>query len=109
MLWHLAFNQLPKINEQLVTEREDIFFGAEFDASAGTHKLPDDTVRRMRSWPRWQRPMSWRKGRWRQRSDTWGWRNGRRRQCRTANAGSSRFCSASSGCCMPASAVTPWQ
>ena len=45
MLWHLAFNQLPKINEQLVTGREDIFFGAEFDASAGTHKLPDDTVR----------------------------------------------------------------
>jgi pimeloyl-ACP methyl ester carboxylesterase len=45
MLWHLAFNQLPKINEQLVTGREDIFFGAEFDASAGTNKLPDDTVR----------------------------------------------------------------
>src|ERR1700746_1886069 len=45
MLWHLAFNQLPKINEQLVTGREDIFFGAEFDASAGTHKLPDDAVR----------------------------------------------------------------
>src|SRR6476660_4268884 len=40
-LWHLAFNQLPAINEQLVTGREDIFFGAEFDASAGTHKLPD--------------------------------------------------------------------
>jgi pimeloyl-ACP methyl ester carboxylesterase len=45
MLWHLAFNQLPEINEQLVTGREEIFFGAEFDASAGTHKLPDDTVR----------------------------------------------------------------
>jgi pimeloyl-ACP methyl ester carboxylesterase len=44
-LWHLAFNQLPKINEQLVTGREDIFFGAEFDASAGTHKLPDDSVK----------------------------------------------------------------
>jgi pimeloyl-ACP methyl ester carboxylesterase len=44
-LWHLAFNQLPKINEQLVTGREEIFFGAEFDASAGTNKLPDDTVR----------------------------------------------------------------
>jgi pimeloyl-ACP methyl ester carboxylesterase len=44
-LWHLAFNQLPKINEQLVTGREDIFFGAEFDASAGTHKLPDAVVR----------------------------------------------------------------
>jgi pimeloyl-ACP methyl ester carboxylesterase len=46
MLWHLAFNQLPgKVNEALVTGREDIFFGAEFDASAGTHKLPDETVR----------------------------------------------------------------
>ena len=45
MLWHLAFNQLPQINEQLVTGREDIFFGAEFDASAGTHKLPDYAVR----------------------------------------------------------------
>ena len=45
MLWHLAFNQLPTINEQLVTGREDIFFGAEFDASAGTHKLPGDTVK----------------------------------------------------------------
>src|SRR5262245_45831979 len=44
-LWHLAFNQRPKINEQLVTGREDIFFGAEFDASAGTHKLPGDVVR----------------------------------------------------------------
>jgi pimeloyl-ACP methyl ester carboxylesterase len=44
-LWHLAFNQLPAINEQLVTGREDIFFGAEFDASAGTHKLPDDAVK----------------------------------------------------------------
>src|SRR5215472_7516255 len=45
MLWHLAFNQLPKINEQLVTGREDIFFGAEFDASAGMNKLPDYVVR----------------------------------------------------------------
>ena len=44
-LWHLAFNQLPKVNEQLVAGREDIFFGAEFDASAGTNKLPDDAVR----------------------------------------------------------------
>jgi pimeloyl-ACP methyl ester carboxylesterase len=44
-LWHLAFNQLPKINEQLVTGREEIFFGAEFDASAGTSKLPGYAVR----------------------------------------------------------------
>ena len=44
-LWHLAFNQLPAVNEQLVTGREEIFFGAEFDASAGTNKLPNDAVR----------------------------------------------------------------
>jgi pimeloyl-ACP methyl ester carboxylesterase len=44
-LWHLAFNQLPaEVNEQLVRGREDIFFGAEFAASAGTNKLPDDAV-----------------------------------------------------------------
>jgi pimeloyl-ACP methyl ester carboxylesterase len=36
---------LPDINEQLVTGREDIFFGAEFDASAGTSKLPADVVK----------------------------------------------------------------
>ena len=45
-LWHLMFNQLPaEVNEALVTGREEIFFGAEFDASAGTHKLPADAVR----------------------------------------------------------------
>ena len=44
-LWHLAFNQLPaEVNEALVRGREEIFFGAEFDASAGTKKLPDETV-----------------------------------------------------------------
>jgi pimeloyl-ACP methyl ester carboxylesterase len=45
-LWHLTFNQLPaEVNEQLVRGREAIFFGAEFAASAGTNKLPDDAVR----------------------------------------------------------------
>jgi pimeloyl-ACP methyl ester carboxylesterase len=44
-LWHLAFNQLPaEVNEQLVRGREAIFFGAEFAASAGTNKLPDEAV-----------------------------------------------------------------
>jgi pimeloyl-ACP methyl ester carboxylesterase len=43
-LWHLAFNQLDDINELLVRGREDVFFGAEFDASAGTNKLPADVV-----------------------------------------------------------------
>jgi pimeloyl-ACP methyl ester carboxylesterase len=45
-LWHLMFNQLPGgVNEALVRGREDVFFGAEFAASAGTTKLPDDAVK----------------------------------------------------------------
>jgi pimeloyl-ACP methyl ester carboxylesterase len=44
-LWHLAFNQLPaEVNEALVRGREAIFFGAEFDASAGINKLPEAAV-----------------------------------------------------------------
>jgi pimeloyl-ACP methyl ester carboxylesterase len=43
--WHLMFNQLPaEVNEALVRGREEIFFGAEFDASAGSKKLPTETV-----------------------------------------------------------------
>jgi pimeloyl-ACP methyl ester carboxylesterase len=41
-LWHLAFNRLESINEQLVTGREDAFFRWEFDAAA--RKLPDDVI-----------------------------------------------------------------
>jgi pimeloyl-ACP methyl ester carboxylesterase len=45
-LWHLAFNQLPgEVNEALVRGRETIFFGAEFTASAGSKKLPDEAVK----------------------------------------------------------------
>jgi len=43
-LWHIPFNQLKDTNEKLVAGREDIFFGAEFSASAGTNKLPDYAV-----------------------------------------------------------------
>ena len=44
-LWHLMFNQLPaEVNERLVRGREDVCFGAEVDASAGTTKLPDYAV-----------------------------------------------------------------
>jgi pimeloyl-ACP methyl ester carboxylesterase len=44
-LWHLAFNQLPaEVNEALVRGREDVFFGAEFDSSAGTNKLPAEVI-----------------------------------------------------------------
>jgi pimeloyl-ACP methyl ester carboxylesterase len=43
-LWHLAFNALDTVNEQLVTGRESVFFGAEYAASAGTNKLPAAVV-----------------------------------------------------------------
>jgi pimeloyl-ACP methyl ester carboxylesterase len=44
-LWHLAFNQLPaEVNEALVRGREEIFFGAEFEASAGSQSLPGDVI-----------------------------------------------------------------
>jgi hypothetical protein len=43
-LWHPAFNQLPEVNEQLVTGPEEVLFGAEFYASAGKSKLSDDAV-----------------------------------------------------------------
>jgi pimeloyl-ACP methyl ester carboxylesterase len=40
-LWHLMFNQLPpEVNEAMIRGREEIFFGAEFDAAAGATKLP---------------------------------------------------------------------
>ena len=41
-LWHLAFNRIDKLNEQLVAGREDVFFGWEFDAAA--RKLPKDVI-----------------------------------------------------------------
>ncbi len=41
-LWHLPFNRLEKINEQLVAGRERIFFDWEFDAAA--KKLPAEVV-----------------------------------------------------------------
>ena len=43
-LWHIAFNALAKVNEQLVVDREEIFFAAEYSASAGSKKLPEDVV-----------------------------------------------------------------
>jgi pimeloyl-ACP methyl ester carboxylesterase len=44
-LWHLPFNQLKETNEKLVKGREALFYGAEFDASAGTRKLPPETIK----------------------------------------------------------------
>jgi len=43
MLFHLMFNRLPTMNDQLVHGREDIFFGFIFDVEA-FNKLPGDTV-----------------------------------------------------------------
>jgi pimeloyl-ACP methyl ester carboxylesterase len=43
--FHLMFNHLPTMNDELVRGREDIFFGFEFDIQAGTTKLPGDVVR----------------------------------------------------------------
>jgi pimeloyl-ACP methyl ester carboxylesterase len=42
-LWHFAFNRLAEVNEQLVTGREDVYFGFQFAKAA--NKLPDDVVR----------------------------------------------------------------
>jgi pimeloyl-ACP methyl ester carboxylesterase len=41
-LWHLPFNRLQGINEQLVSGREDIFYRWEFDAAA--KPLPDEVI-----------------------------------------------------------------
>jgi pimeloyl-ACP methyl ester carboxylesterase len=41
-LWHIPFNRVDKVPEQLVRGREDIFYGYEFAIQGGT--LPDDLV-----------------------------------------------------------------
>ncbi|WP_231929517.1 alpha/beta fold hydrolase [Micromonospora inositola] len=43
-VWHIGFNRLAEVNEQLVRGREDIYFGYEFDINA-VKKLPDDAVK----------------------------------------------------------------
>jgi pimeloyl-ACP methyl ester carboxylesterase len=42
-LWHFAFNRLAAVNDQLVTGREDIYFGWQFAAKAA-RPLPDYAV-----------------------------------------------------------------
>lgn len=42
-VWHIAFNRLAAVNEQLVQGREDIYFGYEFSVQA-EQKLPDYAV-----------------------------------------------------------------
>ncbi len=41
-LWHLSFNRVETLAEQLITGREDVFFGYEFAIQGGT--LPADLV-----------------------------------------------------------------
>ena len=41
-LWHLTFNRIDGLNEQLVAGREDVFFRWEFDAAA--KRLADDVI-----------------------------------------------------------------
>jgi pimeloyl-ACP methyl ester carboxylesterase len=41
-LWHLGFNRIEKLNEQLVAGREDVFYRWEFDAAAKS--LPDEVI-----------------------------------------------------------------
>ena len=43
-LWHFAFNRLAAVNDQLVTGREEIYFGWQF-ASKAAKTLPDYAVR----------------------------------------------------------------
>src|SRR5215204_7468101 len=42
-VWHIPFNRVDEVPEQLIREREDIYFGYEFAIQAGK-KLPDDVV-----------------------------------------------------------------
>ena len=41
-LWHIPFNRVEKLPEQLIRGREDIYFGYEFAIQGGT--LPDDLI-----------------------------------------------------------------
>src|SRR5215471_14221716 len=43
-LWHFAFNRLAEVNEQLVTGREEVYFGWQF-ATKAAKNLPDYAVR----------------------------------------------------------------
>ena len=43
-LWHFAFNRLTAVNDQLVTGREEVYFGWQF-ATKAARPLPDYAVR----------------------------------------------------------------
>jgi pimeloyl-ACP methyl ester carboxylesterase len=42
-VWHIPFNRVQGVPEQLIPGREDIYFGYEFDIQAGK-KLPEDVI-----------------------------------------------------------------
>jgi pimeloyl-ACP methyl ester carboxylesterase len=42
-VWHIPFNRVDKVPEQLISGREDIYFGYEFAIQAGK-KLPEDVI-----------------------------------------------------------------
>ena len=42
-LWHFTFNRLAKLNDQLATGREHVYFGFQFAKAAKT--LPDYAIR----------------------------------------------------------------
>ena len=42
-VWHIPFNRVDKVPEQLIRGREDIYFGYEFAIQAG-EKLPEDVI-----------------------------------------------------------------
>ena len=42
-LWHIPFNRVENVPEQLITGREDIYFGYEFAVQGG--KLPDELIK----------------------------------------------------------------
>jgi pimeloyl-ACP methyl ester carboxylesterase len=42
-LWHIAVNRLDKLNELLAKDREDIYFGYEFNVQA-EKRLPDNVI-----------------------------------------------------------------
>jgi pimeloyl-ACP methyl ester carboxylesterase len=45
-LWHIPFNRInDELTEQLVSGREDVFFGYEFAIQGGEKALPDDVLR----------------------------------------------------------------
>ena len=48
-LWHIPFNRVEKLPEQLIAGREDVYFGYEFAIQGGV--LPDDVDRLLRRSP----------------------------------------------------------